>query len=166
MVLTPELKRLVAEPTPLVVAKSTLRARVHRRATADYIGVKRYNEQGEAIGEIRFRRPLHQRELHRADAQHSDAARKAEWVMHQPALRRRPQRQDAAQDHRILSARRALADVARGIAGDARGVLHLLDRPRARVFTRRDRFNRFRDRARLHSEGSLRHDVRARASAS
>ena len=38
MVLTPELKRLLAEPTPLVVAKSTLRARVHRRATADYIG--------------------------------------------------------------------------------------------------------------------------------
>jgi hypothetical protein len=35
MVLTPELKRLVSEPTPLIVAKSTLRARVHRRTMAD-----------------------------------------------------------------------------------------------------------------------------------
>jgi glutamate dehydrogenase len=76
MVLTPELKRLVAEPMPLIVAKSTLRARVHRRATADYIGVKRYNEQGEATRRSPLRRPLHQRELHRADAQHSGAASK------------------------------------------------------------------------------------------
>jgi glutamate dehydrogenase len=44
MVLTPELQRLIAEPTPLIVAKSTLQSRVHRRATADYVGVKRYNK--------------------------------------------------------------------------------------------------------------------------
>lgn len=41
MVLTPELKRLMAEPAPLIVAKSTLRARVHRRATSDYVSVRR-----------------------------------------------------------------------------------------------------------------------------
>ena len=39
---------------PLVVAKSNLRSRVHRRGYMDYIGVKRYAADGRASGEVRF----------------------------------------------------------------------------------------------------------------
>ena len=39
---------------PLVVAKSNLRSRVHRRGYMDYIGVKRYGADGRASGEVRF----------------------------------------------------------------------------------------------------------------
>ena len=38
----------------MIVAKSTLESRVHRRVAADYIGVKRYDDQGRVIGEVRF----------------------------------------------------------------------------------------------------------------
>src|SRR5690606_11112489 len=42
------------EPTPVVVAKSNMRSRVHRRVIADYISVKRYSPAGEVTGERRF----------------------------------------------------------------------------------------------------------------
>jgi glutamate dehydrogenase len=39
---------------PIVVAKSNLRSRVHRRGYMDYIGVRRYGADGKASGEVRF----------------------------------------------------------------------------------------------------------------
>ncbi len=144
MVLTPELKRLVAEPAPLIVAKSTLRARVHRRATADYIGVKRYNDKGEAIGEIRFVGLFTSESFTEPTRNIPVLRRKAEWVMGQAGF--------AAGGHNAKTLRKIIEyypreelwQVSREELLDvARGVLHLLDRPRARVFLRRDRFNRF-----------------------
>src|SRR5262245_23206477 len=83
MKLTPELKRLVAEPNPLVVAKSTIRARVHRRATADYISVKRYNDKGEATGEVRFVGLFTSESFTESTRNIPMLRRKAEWVMQQ-----------------------------------------------------------------------------------
>jgi len=144
MVLTPELKRLVAEPTPLIVAKSTLRARVHRRATADYIGVKRYNDQGEAIGEIRFVGLFTSESFTEPTRNIPVLRKKAEWVMHQAGFA--PGGHNAKTLRKIIEyyPREELWQISRDeLLETARGVLHLLDRPRARVFLRRDRFNRF-----------------------
>ncbi len=144
MVLTPELKRLVAEPTPLVVAKSTLRARVHRRATADYIGVKQYNSQGEAVGEIRFVGLFTSESFTEPTRNIPVLRRKAEWVMNQTGFA--PGGHNAKTLRKIIEyyPREELWQVSREeLLEAARGVLHLLDRPRARVFARRDRFNRF-----------------------
>ncbi len=47
-------RRAGRAPPPLVVAKSNLRSRVHRRVYMDYVGVRRYGADGEPIGEIRF----------------------------------------------------------------------------------------------------------------
>ena len=44
----------IEEPTPLIVSKSNFRSLVHRRATADFISVKRYAPDGAPIGETRF----------------------------------------------------------------------------------------------------------------
>lgn len=41
-------------PQPIVFSKSSLRTRVHRYAYSDYVIVKRFNPQGEVIGEARF----------------------------------------------------------------------------------------------------------------
>lgn len=41
-------------PQPIVFSKSSLRARVHRYAYSDYVIIKRFNAQGEVIGEARF----------------------------------------------------------------------------------------------------------------
>ena len=144
MVLTPELKRLVAEPSPLVVAKSTIRARVHRRATADYISVKRYNDKGEATGEIRFVGLFTSESFTEATRNIPMLRRKAEWVMEQAGFT--PGGHSAKTLRKIIEyyPREELWQIEREeLVKIARGVLHLLDRPRARVFTRRDRFNRF-----------------------
>ncbi|MBX9745557.1 MAG: NAD-glutamate dehydrogenase, partial [Hyphomonadaceae bacterium] len=144
MMLTPELKRLVSEPTPLIVAKSTLRSRVHRRAAADYISVKRYNDQGEAVGEIRFVGLFTSESFTEATRNIPVLRRKAEWVLHQTGFA--PGGHNAKTLRKIIEyyPREELWQMSREeLLETSRGILHLLDRPRPRVFTRRDRFNRF-----------------------
>ncbi len=144
MVLTPELRRLVAEPSPLVVSKSTLRARVHRRATADYVGVKRYNSKGEVIGEVRFVGLFTSESFTEPTRNIPMLRRKAEWAMEQAGFT--PGGHNAKTLRKIIEyyPREELWQLSREeLLGISRGILHLLDRPRTRVFTRRDRFNRF-----------------------
>jgi glutamate dehydrogenase len=144
MVLTPELKRLLSEPEPLIVAKSTLRARVHRRTTADYVGVRRYNDHGEAIGEVRFVGLFTSESFTEPTRNIPMLRRKADWVMEQAGF--------TAGGHNAKTLRKIIESYPReelwqmsreDLLPIARGILHLLDRPRARVFLRRDRFNRF-----------------------
>ena len=49
-----EVKRLALDPYPLIVTKSSSRSTVHRPGYLDYIGVKRFDDTGEVIGEHRF----------------------------------------------------------------------------------------------------------------
>ncbi|GAM96743.1 NAD-specific glutamate dehydrogenase [alpha proteobacterium U9-1i] len=144
MVLTPELKRLVAEPTPLVVSKSTLRARVHRRAMSDYVAVRRYSDKGEIIGEVRFVGLFTSEAFTEATRNIPMLRRKADWVMQKAGF--------PAGGHNAKTLRKIIEYYPREelwqiereeLHAIARGILHLLDRPRARVFVRRDRFNRF-----------------------
>ena len=44
----------LAEPTPLMVTKANIRARVHRRSYMDYVGVKLYDAAGGTAGELRI----------------------------------------------------------------------------------------------------------------
>jgi glutamate dehydrogenase len=117
---------------------------LHRRAAADYIGVKRYNDQGEAIGEIRFVGLFTSESFTEATRNIPVLRRKAEWVLHQTGFA--PGGHNAKTIRKIIEyyPREELWQMSREeLLSVARGVLHLLDRPRARVFTRRDRFNRF-----------------------
>ena len=52
--LPPEARRLAREPHVLILTKANSHSTVHRPSYLDYIGVKRFNEQGEVIGERRF----------------------------------------------------------------------------------------------------------------
>ncbi len=144
MVLTPELKRLMDEPNPLIVAKSTLRSRVHRRTTADYVGVRRYNDRGETIGEVRFVGLFTSESFTEPTRNIPVLRRKADWVIKQAAF--------TAGGHNAKTLRKVIESYPREelwqmsreeLLETTRGILHLLDRPRARVFLRRDRFNRF-----------------------
>ena len=142
--LTQELQRLVDDRTPLVVAKSTLRSRVHRRTAADYIGVKRYDDAGMCVGETRFVG------LFTSDAYN-------EMTRDIPVLRRKVQGvMDEAGFASGSHNQKTLANILETYPRDelwqtdqheltriSRGILHLIDRPRPRVFLRRDRFNRF-----------------------
>lgn len=47
-------RREMNRPTLLILTKSSRRCRIHRPDYLDYIGIKRFNEQGQVIGEERF----------------------------------------------------------------------------------------------------------------
>jgi glutamate dehydrogenase len=129
---------------PVTVAKSNLRSRVHRRGYMDYVGVKRYGADGKPSGEIRFvglftaeayDEPAHAVPLVRAKVANVLArAGKAPGSHNEKRLRNiletypRDELFQASEDD-LLAA--------------ALGILHLYDRPRVRLFERRDPFDRF-----------------------
>ncbi|MBP7702179.1 MAG: NAD-glutamate dehydrogenase [Phenylobacterium sp.] len=129
---------------PVIVAKSNLRSRVHRRGYMDYVGVKRYGADGKPSGEIRFvglftaeayDEPAHAVPLVRAKvAKVLARAGKAPGSHNEKRLRNiletypRDELFQASEDD-LLAA--------------ALGILHLYDRPRVRLFERRDPFDRF-----------------------
>ena len=52
--ITPEIVEFLKEPKLLIVTKAAVRSRVHRRVHLDYIGVKRFDADGNLVGERRF----------------------------------------------------------------------------------------------------------------
>ena len=144
LMLTPEISSFLAEPTPIIVAKSTLQSRIHRRSLCDYIGIKHLADDGRVVGETRFLG------LYTAEA-YNESAR------HIPLVRRRVARVLEATEavegsHNYKALSNILETWPRDelLQADAetliplmRGALHLVGRPRTRMFVRRDRFNRF-----------------------
>ena len=144
LLLTNEISAFLAEPETLILAKATLKSRVHRRVDCDYVGVKHFGDKGQVIGETRFLG------LYTAEAYN-------ESVRNIPLLRRRMERVLEMLD--VLPGshnEKALSNIIEGwprdeliqtkseeLAPIMQGVLDLIARPRVRVFTRQDRFNRF-----------------------
>jgi len=129
---------------PIVVAKSNLRSRVHRRGYTDYVGVRRYGADGKASGEVRFvglftaeayETPAHEVPLIR---------RKVGHILERAG--KDPESHNGKRLRNILETwpRDELfqTDEAQLLA-TAMGVLHLYDRPRVKLFARRDPFDRF-----------------------
>jgi glutamate dehydrogenase len=143
-VLSAALKFRIETPEPVIVAKSNLRSRVHRRAVMDYVGVRRYGADHKPSGEIRFVG------LFTAHA-YDEPARGT------PLLRRKVQQVMTAAgfpagSHNAMRLSNILETYPRDelfqVGADALlpmalGVLHLSDRPRIKLFIRRDPFNRF-----------------------
>ncbi len=51
---TPEIREFLQEPKLLIMTKAAVRSRVHRRVHLDYIGIKRFDADGNLVGECRF----------------------------------------------------------------------------------------------------------------
>ncbi len=143
-ILTPEVQAFLRESDPLIVGKSNLKGRVHRRVRYDYIGVKRYNSRREPTGETRFIG------LFTAEAYNRQAAEV-------PLLRRKMRRvleragkvPGSHSDKRLRNIletfpRDELFQISEPeLLRTSLGVLHLMDRPRTKMFLRRDQFDRF-----------------------
>ena len=52
--ITPEIREFLKEPKLLIMTKAAVRSRVHRRVHLDYIGVKRFDRDGNLVGECVF----------------------------------------------------------------------------------------------------------------
>ena len=142
--LPPEVRRQARLPELLIITKSNSRATVHRPSYMDYIGIKRFDAQGEVIGEHRFLG------LYTSSAYSSSPLaipllrRKVEEVIRRAAL---PPRSHAGKallhiletyprDELFQSDVDTLHDIAMSI-------LHLQERQRTRLFVRHERYQRF-----------------------
>jgi glutamate dehydrogenase len=143
-VLSAQLRQQLDRDTPLTVGKSNLKSRVHRRTYMDYVGVRRYGPDGLACGEIRFvglfaaeayDDPVHAIPLVR---------RKVEFVLTHSG--RVAGGHSDRRLHNILEnyPRDELFQITEEeLLPIALGILHLNDRPRVKLFARRDPFDRF-----------------------
>ncbi|MGJ3232030.1 MAG: NAD-glutamate dehydrogenase [Oceanicaulis sp.] len=144
LLLTPAIEAYMRAPSPVIVAKANLKSRVHRRVYMDYIGVKQYREDGAVVGEVRFVG------LFTAEA-YDQMAREV------PLIRRKVRRvlEKAAKAPGSHSAKK-LQNIVENYPRDelfqtdeqdlltiSLGILHLYDRPRTKLFLRRDQFDRF-----------------------
>lgn len=119
--LTREIGDFLQSPVPLIIAKSTLPSRVHRRVQCDYIGVKKYDAEGRVNGEVRFLG------LFTAEAYDETARsipfvrRRVQKIMAASARRRVATPKGPRQPHRNLAARRAAPDPLDGSGPDDHG---------------------------------------------
>jgi len=143
-VLSAQVRTRIEMGAPIVVAKSNLRSRVHRRGYMDYVGVRRYGADGKASGEIRFV-GLFTAEAYETPARDVPLIRRK--VAH---LLDRAGKDPASHNGKRL--RNILETWPRDelfqtdedqLLAMALGVLHLFDRPRVKLFARRDPFDRF-----------------------
>ena len=161
-----EIRERAREPLPLLtITKANTRSTVHRGTYLDFIGVKRFAPDGSVVGEHRFlglltsaaysmsprQIPLIDRKVERVDRARRRSRRPA-----MPARRLLHILETYPRDELLQTSEDELFEIAIGI-------LHLQDRPRLRLFVRRDPFGRFVSLPRLRPARPLQH--RACASA-
>ncbi len=139
-----EVRHFLKRPDPIFITKANVRSTVHRPVHLDYIGVKRFDEQGQLIGERRFVGLFTSAAYHRS-------------VSEIPLLRGKVRR-TAAQSGFLPGSHdyKALLNILENFPRDelfqigddelsrtSLGILRLLERPRPKAFLRPDRFERF-----------------------
>ena len=143
-VLSAPLRRNLETADPLVVAKSNLHSKVHRRGYMDYVGVKRYGADGKPSGEVRF--------VGLFTAEAYDAPAKEVPLVRRKVSRVVERADHIAGSHSDKRLRNILETWPRDelfqipedqLLDMALGVMHLFDRPRVGLFARRDPFDRF-----------------------
>ncbi len=136
--------RLITDPA-LTVAKSNVRSRVHRRGYMDYVGVKRYGADGRPTGEVRFV-GLFSAEAYDPAGQRRAADPREGGPCAGPPPARAPGSHNEKRLRNIVEnhPRDELFQMSEDeLLEQALGILHLYDRPRVRLFERRDPFDRF-----------------------
>ncbi|HEY5107550.1 MAG TPA: NAD-glutamate dehydrogenase [Caulobacteraceae bacterium] len=143
-VLSAVLRRRLETAEPVVVAKSNLRSSVHRRVYMDYVGVRRYGADGKPSGEVRFVGLFTAQAYDEPARDTPMLRRKLDEVMRATGFA--PGSHNALRLANILETypRDELFQIgSQELLTTALGILHLSDRPRVRLFARRDPFDRF-----------------------
>jgi glutamate dehydrogenase len=144
LVITPQMRAVLQQPTLLIVTKSAVRSRVHRRVYMDYVGVKRFDRRGKLVGEFRIVGLFTSTAYTRSTRSIPYLRRKVDAVVRRAGF--------DPDGH----SGKALVNVLENYPRDelfqldedtlyqfALAVLQLDERPRVRVLPRRDRFDRF-----------------------
>jgi glutamate dehydrogenase len=142
--ITPEIMEFLKEPKALIITKANARSRVHRRVHMDYIGVKRFDDDGHLIGEFRIVGLFTSTAYTRSTRSIPYLRRKADNLMRRSGF--------DPDSHSGKAFAAVLENYPRDelfqIDDDTLyqfvlAIMHLDERPRVRVLPRRDRFDRF-----------------------
>jgi len=144
VVMTPEIREFMREPTVLIVIKANVSSRVHRRVRMDYVGIKLYTPDGRLEGELRVVGLF-------TSGAYTRSARQIPYVRHKVAqvLERAgfdPDSHSGKAVQHILEEypRDELFQVdAETLYNFVMEILTLYERPRVRALARADKFDRF-----------------------
>jgi glutamate dehydrogenase len=137
-------QRRAVNPDPLVLTKANSRSTVHRSAYLDYVGVKKFDDDGNVIGEHRFLGLYTAAAYNQSVLQIPVIRAKVATVMHDSGL--------AAESHLGKDLQQFLETYPRDelfqaepdeLMKVALDVLRLQERRRTRLFLRRDPYGRF-----------------------
>ena len=142
--LSAAVEAFLASDEPLLIAKSNSKSLVHRYVYQDYIGIKRYDDDGKMIGEDRFIG------LYTADAYNRPASdipllrRKVQKVLDDSPFSAGGHNEKALLNILETYPRDELFQVDVETIGETSlEILRLYKRPRVKLILRRDRFDRY-----------------------
>ncbi len=142
--MTRETATLFREPEALIITKSDIRSRVHRRVYMDYIGVKRFDASGKAFGEFRIVGLLTSSAYTRSTKSIPYLRRKVDAVLARSGFNPAGHSGKALINILDTYPRDELFQLDEATLFDfATAMLQLDERPRVRVLARTDRFDRF-----------------------
>ena len=128
----------------LIISKTNTRSTVHRSAYTDYIGVKRFNEQGELVGERRFIGLFTSTAYHSLPSEIPFLRLKVASILKRSKL---PLRSHAGKDLINILSLLPRDDLFQASFDDlyhlSMGILYLQERRCIRIFVRRDAYNRY-----------------------
>jgi glutamate dehydrogenase len=144
LAMTPEIARFMLNPQPLIIAKSNVMSRVHRRVFMDYIGLKTYAKDGRLAGELRIVGLFTSRAYTQTPRHIPFLRHKVEHVIAESRFADGGHASKALVNILETFPRDELFQIGEKLLLEwARGIVDLELRPRVRVFARADRFDRF-----------------------
>ncbi len=142
--LPPEVRQLAREPRLLIITKGNSRSTVHRPGYLDYIGVKRFNDKGEPIGERRFIGLYTSAAYNRSPRFIPLLSDKVHRILAKAGYPENSHAGKALTNILDTFPRDELFQIAEEeVYQTAMGILHLQERQRIRLFVHRDRYGRF-----------------------
>src|ERR1041384_551429 len=142
--ITPEIMEFLKEPKQLIITKANVRSRVHRRVHMDYIGVKRFDDDGRLVGEFRIVGLFTSTAYTRSTRSIPYLRRKVDNLMRRSGFD--PDSHSGKAFAAVLEhySRDELFQIDEDTLYQfVLAIMHLDERPRVRVLARRDRFDRF-----------------------
>ncbi len=142
--MTPEIRAFLMQPALLFITKSDVTANVHRRAAMDYIGIKQFSEQGDLTGEVRVVGLFTSTAYTQSPRDIPVIRRKIQGVISRSGLNPGSHSGKALLNVLETFPRDELMQIdVDSLAKMATGIMRLEERPRTRLFVRRDKFDRF-----------------------
>jgi glutamate dehydrogenase len=142
--LPPGVRALALEPYLLTLTKANSRSTIHRAAYLDYVGVKRFDDNGNVIGERRFLGLYTTAAYRQNPSEVPILRRKVEAILTKADFPPDSHNEKALREILETHPRDELFQTPLGQLFEiVMGILHLGERQRLRLFIRRDTFGRF-----------------------